>query len=162
MGFSGAVQKQAVPPETPTIHSSYENISFKEGLCLTNLPICIFFQGDKHYNFLLDTGSDDNVIDSGILKEMEHTMQEEKGSIMGLDGIQTPTDICEIALDYKSHSYVSTFLVKDMEKPFGEIKKQTGVTLHGILGSKFFRLFQFVIDFDSLIAYSKLTLQKND
>jgi len=139
----------------------YNNISFKEGFCLTTLPICIFFQGNKSFTFLLDTGSDENVIDKNILKDITHEMLEDKGNIMGLEGISTSVETCNIDLEYNKNTFSSSFLIKDMQKPFSEIKKQTGVTLHGILGSKFFRLFQFVLDFDELIAYSKLTLQKN-
>lgn len=142
--------------------SKYDDISFKEGFCLTNLPICIFFQGNKSFTFLLDTGSDDNVIDSTILSEINYKELDEKTTLMGLDGIENQVGTCIIRLEYKNKSYESMFLSKDMSKPFAEIKKQTGVTLHGILGSKFFKLFQFVLDFDSLIAYSKLTLQKSN
>ena len=42
-----------------------------------------------------------------------------------------------------------------MSDAFGHIKKDTGVTVHGIIGSLFFNEFKYVLDFDELIAYSK-------
>jgi hypothetical protein len=42
-----------------------------------------------------------------------------------------------------------------MKEAFGHMKQDTGVTLHGIIGSKFFNKFKYVLDFDELIAYSK-------
>ena len=45
--------------------------------------------------------------------------------------------------------------MQDMTAAFGSIKKETGVTIHGILGAKFFNEFKYVLDFKELIAYSK-------
>lgn len=160
MGYSSNKQAYQIQPASATAPDDYESISFREGICLTNLPICIFSQGQRSFTFLLDTGSDNSIIDSNILGEMNYRMLEEKGSVRGLDAIEHQTDVCELALDYKNSAYSSTYLVKDMKAPFESIKKETGVTLHGILGSNFFRMFRFVIDFDSLVAYSKMTLQK--
>ena len=42
-----------------------------------------------------------------------------------------------------------------MKEAFGNIKKETGVTIHGILGSDFFTRYKYVLDFDKLIFYKK-------
>ena len=46
-------------------------------------------------------------------------------------------------------------MISDLDKPFNNIKKESGVTIHGILGNNFFKKYKYVLDFDKLIAYSK-------
>lgn len=131
-------------------------MSFKAGYDLTQLPIVTFHQGEKRLNFLLDTGSNSCVIDSNVLKHIQHTMvANDPEPLMGLDGNKMAVNKCEITLYFNDRGYTYEYLIHDMSKPFGEMKKDSGVTLHGILGSKFFNRFKYVLDFDELIAYSK-------
>lgn len=130
-------------------------ISFKQGFDLTELPICTFYQGEKKFNFLLDTGSNSCIIDSNVLDQIKSTVINTKTSLYGLEGTKIDVSMCKIALDYKDNTYEFEYLIKDMGEPFNNIKQDTGVTLHGILGSKFFNKFKYVLDFDELIAYSK-------
>ena len=138
-------------------NSNDNAISFKQGFELTDLPICTFYQNGKKLNFLLDTGSTDNVIDSNALGMIEHSKVENmKSNLYGLDGNKTEVPVCEITLQYKDNNYSFIYLISDMKTAFGNIKAESGVNLHGIIGSKFFNEFQYVLDFKELIAYSKL------
>jgi hypothetical protein len=132
-----------------------DTISFKQAFELTELPIVTFYQGSNKFNFLLDTGSNDNIIDKNILDKVEHTVLEQSSSLYGLEGNKQKVELCEIVLSYKNHNYKYRYLVNDMSTPFGMLKQETGVTLHGIIGSKFFNEFKYVLDFAELIAYSK-------
>ena len=58
-------------------------------------------------------------------------------------------------MSYKDKDYEYPYVMQDMKAAFGSIKKETGVTIHGILGAKFFNEFKYVLDFKELIAYSK-------
>lgn len=133
-----------------------EYISFREGFDLTAMPIAIFYQGDKKLTFLLDTGANDCIIDKNILKDIDYEMWEESTTVFGLNGEKDAVDICNITLSYKDRSYPYSYLIRDMSGAFSLIKKETGVTLHGLLGSKFFNEYKYVLDFDELVAYSKL------
>lgn len=133
----------------------YEEMSFRQGFDLTSLPIVTFYQGEKKFNFLLDTGSNDSVIDSNILGEMEYTKTNLKSTLMGLDCINKEVYCVLVKLSYMSQDYPFVYIVNDMSAPFGSIKHETGVTLHGIIGSKFFNKYKYVLDFDEMIAYSK-------
>lgn len=135
-----------------------DSMSFMESMNLVNLPVVTFFQGDKRFNFLLDTGSNRSVIDKGILKNIKHTITNnpELSNIMGMDGILHQTQSCEITLYYKDREYTYEYIVQDMKEAFASIKQSSGVTLHGIIGSSFFNKFKYVLDFDELIAYSKI------
>jgi len=132
-----------------------EAIPFKQGFDLTELPICTFQQGDRKLNFLLDTGSNDSIIDSSVLGQIESEKMEYEGTLFGLDGKKQSVTKCRIVLAYKEQHYEYEYIIQDMSAPFAQIKQDTGVTLHGILGSKFFHKFRYVLDFAELIAYSK-------
>lgn len=133
-----------------------EAISFRQGFELTELPVITLWQGDKKYNFLLDTGSNNSVIDSNVLKHMEYEKIEKSTSFCGVEGISKTLPICRITVSYKDKKYPYEYVINDMKEVFGSIKKETGVTLHGIIGSKFFNQFKYILDFEELIAYSKV------
>ena len=77
-------------------------------------------------------------------------------NLFGLEGKRRLVKACRICLSYKGGQYEYDYLISDMKDAFTNIKQTTGVTLHGILGSKFFNTYKYVLDFDKMIAYSKL------
>ena len=130
-------------------------MSFQNSMDLAELPVVTFRQGDKKINFLLDTGSNNCVIDSNILKSIDHKMLDVETNILGLEGNAQKTRVCTIKMSYKNKEYEYPYVIQDMSAAFDSIKKETGVTVNGMLGSKFFNEFKYVLDFDELIAYSK-------
>lgn len=97
-----------------------DSMSFMESMNLVNLPIVTFFQGDKRFNFLLDTGSNSSVIDKNVLKNIKHTITNNPNlsNIMGMDGILHQTQSCEITLYYKDREYTYEYIVQDMKEAF--------------------------------------------
>lgn len=130
-------------------------IDFGTAMRLCELPVATFFQGDKSFNFLLDTGSNDSIIDSNVLKDIEHKVTNKKSLLHGMEGHKKEVSDCIITLSFKGNDYTFDYLIQDMKQAFDSIKHETGVTLHGIIGSKFFNKFRYVLDFAELIAYSK-------
>lgn len=130
-------------------------MSFKNSIDLAELPVVTFYQGSRKVNLLLDTGSNNCVIDKSFLKQLEHTPLDCKTNISGLEGNPQEANVCSLSLSYKDRSYEYPYVIQDMSAVFGSIKKETGVTIHGILGSMFFNKFKYVLDFKELIAYSK-------
>lgn len=130
-------------------------MSFQNSMDLAELPVVTFRQGDKKINFLLDTGSNNCVIDSNILKNIDHKMLNIETNISGIEGNAQKTGVCTIKMTYKDKEYEYPYVIQNMSAVFDSIKKETGVTINGMLGSKFFNKFKYVLDFDELIAYSK-------
>lgn len=130
-------------------------ISFKQGFDLTELPCITLYQGENKFNFLLDTGSTDSIINKSILNKIHSEPCETKSNLFGMEGIKKEVSSCTITLEYENQSYKFDYLISDLSDAFGHIKEDTGVTLHGIIGAKFFNKFKYVLDFDKLIAYSK-------
>lgn len=132
-----------------------DKMSFKTAMALCKLPVVTFFQGEKSFNFLLDTGSSSCIIDSNALDGIKHKVLNEKSDLFGMEGNSQEVGICEITLYFNENAYTYNFLMQDMKQSFALIRKQTGVVLHGILGSDFFNEFKYILDFAELIAYSK-------
>lgn len=130
-------------------------MSFKESVDLVELPVVTFYQGNKKLNFLLDTGSNNCIIDKNIVDTIEHEILNMTSNLFGMEGNKQRVNVCRIKMFYKENEYEYEYLIQDMKAAFDAIKQETGVTLHGILGSKFFNKFRYVLDFAELIAYSK-------
>lgn len=129
-------------------------MSFKESMDLTSLPIVTFYQGDKKYNFLLDTGSTMNILDSNSSLQYK-IIDTEGGTITGVNGEKVTAVYADISLFYKQKEFLTTIQVLDMRTAFEDLKSESGVTLHGILGNNFFSKYGYVMDYYNMIAYPK-------
>lgn len=130
-----------------------ENISFKEAMDLVELPIITFYNKDTKLNFLLDTGSDLSYINKSILPSLEYIEINESRNIISVGGNSQSLGCCNMTVTYKSQKFIDRFYISDLDEAFGAIKAETGVQIHGILGSKFFVKYKYVLDFKDLIAY---------
>lgn len=134
-----------------------QSISFKESLDLTELPIVTFYYDDVKrikLNFLLDTGSNLSHINKSVLSSINENYEEKESvSVIGINGSPMKSSICNLDIKYKDLSFTEEFVVSDLDTVFSEVKKNTGVQIHGILGSKFFEKYKYIIDFKELIAH---------
>lgn len=130
-------------------------MSFREAMDLTSLPIVTFYQGDKKFNFLLDTGATLSVINQAVLESITHTTTDRVGELFGVDGVKREVSYTSINLTYKNKEYTEEFQVLDMQEAIDQVKAESGVNMVGIIGSEFFRKYKYVLDFDELVAYSK-------
>lgn len=130
-------------------------ISFKEAMDLTELPVVTFYNGDKKLNFLLDTGSNVSHINSSIINLLDHTKTNQKTDTIGMEGNKVSNDICKMTIYYKNQKFEEDFIISDLNDAFDVIKQEDGVQIHGILGSKFFEKYKYILDFKELTAYIK-------
>lgn len=128
-------------------------ISFKESIDLTELPVVTFYNGDKKINFLLDTGSNISYINKSVVSSFTVTPVQGSSTFIGVEGNKNETSLCSMTLKYRDNIFEEVFSLADMDKAFDSVKKESGVTIHGILGSKFFEKYRYVLDFKELIAY---------
>lgn len=130
-------------------------ISFRESMDLTELPVVTFYNGDKKLNFLLDTGSNISHINSSVIHLLDHTKTDQKTDTIGMEGNKVSNDICKMTIYYRNQRFEEDFIISDLNDAFDIIKQEDGVQIHGILGSKFFEKYRYVLDFNKLIAYIK-------
>ena len=132
-----------------------ENISFREAMDLVELPVVTFYNKDTKLNFLLDTGSDLSYINKSILPSLEYKEVNESRNIISVGGNSQSLGCCDVTVIYRNQKFIDKFCISDLDEAFNVIRAETGVQIHGILGSKFFVKYKYILDFESLIAYSK-------
>ena len=130
-------------------------ISFKEAMDLVELPVVTFYNGDTKLNFLLDTGSNVSYINSSIIPLLVHEKTDKEMDTIGIEGNKVSNQFCKMSVTYKNQVFEEEFSIADLDEAFGVVKQESGVQIHGILGSKFFERYKYVIDFKELIAYIK-------
>lgn len=132
-----------------------KQVSFKEALDLTGLPIVTFKQGENKINLLLDTGSSKSVILPSVLNVFKHEKLNEGGTVYGMEGNIIETVFVDMDFILNNTNYSEKFQVIDMSSAFNSLKQDTGVTIHGILGNSFFEKYGYVIDYKDFVAYAK-------
>ena len=130
-------------------------ISFKESMDLVELPVITFYNGDKKLNFLLDTGSNVSHINSSIIHLLDHKKINKKMDTIGMEGNKISNQFCKMSVTYKNQIFEEEFSITDLDEAFSVVKQESGVQIHGILGSKFFEKYRYVLDFGELIAHIK-------
>lgn len=137
--------------------SNRKKISFKEALDLTELPVITFIGEGKKLNFLIDTGANNSILNESVAKKMKLEFKE-------FEGVETNTAGGNINLNKVTNlvikfddkrEYDECFLITNMDEAFNSVKAETGVMIHGFLGSNFFAKYKFIIDYDSLALYVK-------
>lgn len=130
-------------------------ISFKEFLDLTDLPIISFYIGDQKLNFLLDTGSNNSIINESIIETLPHTKKEDTVVTFGMEGNKVINSYGELKLYYKNKEFVDDFTIMNLDNAFDQIKQESGVQIHGILGNRFFEKYGYILNFNTLTACIK-------
>lgn len=134
---------------------SFLSFSFAPGFTSPNIPIVTFNQGDKELNFIIDTGSDDNVVNRNTLKDITHEMIEYEGTLSGVGGTFS-IEACNIPFQYGDEKFTAKFIISDhLQQAFDEIRKAHAIPLHGMLGSKFIKNNNLVLDFNNMVAYNQ-------
>ena len=137
------------------IVKGHSTVSFQEAMDLVELPIITVQNNNTKINLLLDTGSNSSYISPSILKDLNYDELEISNTTVGFGGGATHTKGCNMKIKYKKLTFEDTFIIMQSDDVFAAIKQECGVQVHGILGSKFFDRYSYVIDFGDLVAYIK-------
>jgi len=125
------------------------------GLKKTGLPLIVIEINQHNLCFLLDTGSNKNLIDNKVYKFFKEQVEViGSSSIFGLDGNKIDTPIVKLSFNFESHNFTTNFNVFDSTNAFGAIEKESDIQIHGILGNEFFIENEWVLDFDKLTVSS--------
>ena len=135
------------------IKKKNSEISFREAMDLAELPVITFYNGDRKINFLLDTGSNISYLNKSIVSSLVVESIDEESNIIGIEGNKVNCKICKMIIRRKNQEFEEEFSIADLDKAFRIVKEESGVQIHGILGSRFFEKYKYVLDFKDYIAY---------
>lgn len=137
------------------IKRNNRKMSFRESMDLAEMPVVTFYQGDKKFNFLLDTGSNYSHISKEAAKEIQGELMGAQVVVSGI-GEGMTSGLCKTTLSYKGTNYDIDLSITDhLTEAFAAIKAETGVQVHGLIGNQFFLKHKYVLDFEELVAYTK-------
>lgn len=128
-------------------------ISFREAMDLVELPVITFYNGDRKINFLLDTGSNISYLNKSAVSSLVVEPTGEESNIIGIEGNKVNCRICKMIIRRKNQEFEEEFSIADLDKAFRIVREESGVQIHGILGSRFFEKYKYVLDFKDYIAY---------
>lgn len=120
------------------------------GLPQVGLPLLIVKAQVKSLCFLLDTGSNINVLDKRVAEFFQlsgGTVQQQQ---FGIDGTLQTTDVVEMTFSLEEREYKADFSVMDLSSAFGKVEDETGIQIHGLLGCSFMEQQKWILDFENL------------
>lgn len=128
-------------------------IPFKESMDLLSMPIITFENNGNKLHFLLDTGSNNSLIDADCLENLEIIAKRNIQEVMVTAGNSVPL-MGEIIMDisYLEIPFKEKFTVTSLSKQFDEAFEGK-IKVHGIIGSKFLRRNKCILDFEKLAVY---------
>ena len=121
------------------------------GLPQVGIPLLIVQAQAKNLCFLLDTGSNVNVLDRRVAEFFQLSGGTAKQRQFGIDGELQTTDVVELAFSLEEQEYKANFSVMDLSSAFGKVEEESGIQIHGLLGCSFMEQQKWILDFENLI-----------
>ena len=125
------------------------NLSFS--ISKVQLPLIIVEVKEKFLCFILDTGSTCSLIDSTVVEYFKDIV-EPVGDyyISGIEGTKHKVDMITLPFNFESQVYKPKFCVKPLLDAFKGIEDESGIQVHGLLGTDFLLENKWIIDFNKL------------
>lgn len=117
------------------------------------LPLLIVKAQAKHLCFLLDTGSNINVLDRRVAEFFQLSESPTRQKQFGIDGTLKTSAVVEMAFSLEEREYKANFSVMDLSSAFGKVEEESGIQIHGLLGCSFMEQQKWVLDFEKLCLF---------
>ena len=134
--------------------NGYNKIRLQQSLLQVGLPLLIIKAQAKNLCFLLDTGSNINVLDRRVAEFFQLSGGTAKQRQFGIDGELQTTDVVELAFSLEEQEYKANFSVMDLSSAFGKVEEESGIQIHGLLGCSFMEQQKWILDFEKLCLYT--------
>ena len=134
-----------------------QKISFERTLRLVGIPIITLENGGKEYNFILDTGATTSLINNSILDELvDKEIIDGEDIVSGLNpNVGYKASRCNIEFKIVNDKFKHQFSAFNLNDTFGDLAEETGIIVHGLLGSDFFRDKKYILDYNEHLLYHK-------
>lgn len=114
-----------------------------------HLPIIEVEVQNMHLHFILDTGSTNSLLDERVIVTLKDQISfAGKYELQGIEGNAIQSSQGTLSFGLCGKTYQQNFCFMPLEKPFEAIKRDSGIEVHGILGTDFLIANQWVIDFE--------------
>ena len=128
----------------------YRKVSLQQSLIHLGLPLILIKAQAKNLCFLLDTGSNINVLDRRVAEFFQLSSGTVQRQQFGIDGTLQTTDVVKLTFSLEEREYKADFSVMDLSSAFGKVEEESGIQIHGLLGCSFMEQQKWVLDFEKL------------
>lgn len=132
------------------------------GLSKTGLPLIIVTCTDDGGNvrnlcLMIDTGATESILFSFVYDLFKNSFKhiDDQSSVMSCDGTTYDTPLVQATFNFENEAYTGSFLVFSISDAIKSIENETGVQIHGVIGSRFLVENEWIIDFEKCIVTSK-------
>lgn len=125
------------------------SIKFSADINETGLPFITVTEGVfKGLCFLLDTGSDENILFKSECKcvKKDLTITNKHSSLMGIEGKENIVSIVRANISFCGIEHHTSFLLVDAPDTVNSMVDKIGLTMAGIIGINFMLANRWVID----------------
>ena len=134
------------------------SLTFKDSIHNTGLPIISLKLQipDKTfitYNFIVDTGSTVNVINTSYVKDLYSEDIKLNTELYGIGGNSGEAKKYRLYFINDNNLYSGEFVSNDLSSSLDYIVEITGYTIHGLVGTNFLEEFKYKIDFSKYQLY---------
>lgn len=118
------------------------------------LPIILAKIENKSLYFILDTGSTCSLIDCNVVEYFRDIVEPVgEYNILGIEGTKHKVDVVILSFTFEGQEYKPKFCTKPLTDAFTSIKKESGMQIHGLLGTDFLLENKWIIDFNKYQIY---------
>ncbi len=128
----------------------YNKILLQKSLTQVGLPLILVKAQAQYLCFLLDTGSNINVLDKKVAEFFQLSSGTAQQQQFGIDGTLQTTDVVKLTFSLEEREYKADFSVMDLSSAFGKVEEESGIQIHGLLGCSFMEQQKWVLDFEKL------------
>lgn len=129
-------------------------ISLQVSIFKVGLPLLIVKAQAKNLCFLLDTGSNINILDRRVADFFRLPAGSTQHRQFGIDGTLQITDVVKLTFSLEEQEYKADFSVMDLSSAFGKVEEESGIQIHGLLGCSFMEQQKWVLDFEKLCLFT--------
>ena len=133
------------------------NFPLNHGLHKTGLPLIVVNLFGNDICLMLDTGSNQNIIDNGIYEHFKDKLSLSATSsreIIGLNGVSANGGaMVNLTFTFENQEYDEPFACSDTTEAFEHIEKESGIRIYGIIGNHFFLKHGWILDFEKITVY---------
>lgn len=125
--------------------------SLSHGLTSIGLPTIPVEVNNKKLCFILDSGSTCSLIDSTVVEYFKDIV-EPAGDycISGIEGTKHKVDIVTLPFNFEGQIYKPKFCVRPLLDAFKGIEDESGIQVHGLIGTDFLLENKWIVDFRTL------------
>lgn len=131
----------------------YNKILLQKSLTQVGLPLILVKAQAQYLCFLLDTGSNINVLDKKVAEFFQLSGGTAQQQQFGIDGTLQTTDVVKLTFSLEEREYKADFSVMDLSSAFGKVEEESGIQIHGLLGCSFMEQQKWGLDFEKLCLF---------